>query len=105
MIASNKGIKNVDYRLYTANSKYFYGEDKDIKYDPYKETDHKKALNYFNDIFNTNISMSEINSKKWEDKLNYDMKMADDAFVGGTPTMFFDGEIDKKRDKYEKFIK
>ncbi|MEA3315897.1 MAG: thioredoxin domain-containing protein [Campylobacterota bacterium] len=105
MIASSMGIKNVDYKLYNANSKYFYGEDKDRKYDPYKERDHKKALKYFNDIFNTNITMNQINNKKWNDKLKYDIKMAEEAFVGGTPTMFFDGEIDKRRYKYEKYLK
>ncbi|MEA3354382.1 MAG: thioredoxin domain-containing protein [Campylobacterota bacterium] len=105
MIASNMGIKNVDYRLYNANGKYFYGEDKDMKYDPYEERDHKKALDYFNKLFKTNITMAQIKDKKWEDKLKYDQKMAEDAFVGGTPTLFFDGEIDKKRDKYEKYLK
>ncbi|MEA3290373.1 MAG: thioredoxin domain-containing protein [Campylobacterota bacterium] len=105
MIASSMGIENVDYKLYDANAKYFYGEDKDVRYDPYKEKDHKKALDYFNWLFKTNITMKQINDKKWEDKLKYDMKMSDDAFVGGTPTLFFNGEVDKKRDKYEKFLK
>lgn len=105
MIAKEQGIKDIDYKLYTANSKYFYGDEKDMEYEPYEERDPFKALNYFNKTFNTNITMDMINSSKYEDKLKYDLKMADEAFVNGTPTIFFDGNIDKSRTKYEKFLK
>lgn len=105
MIASSMGIKDVDYKLYTANSKYFYGDKKDKRYDPYREKDNKKALKYFNDVFKTNITMKQINDKKWNDKMQYEMKMSEDAFVAGTPTMFFDGEIDRSRYKYTKYLK
>lgn len=105
MIAIQMGIKNVDYKLYELNTKYFYGEDKDRVFDPYKEKDHQKALNFFNKHFKTNITMKQINDPKWDKKLKYDEQMAEDAFVQGTPTIFFDGEVDKSRSKYEKYLK
>lgn len=105
MIAKEMGVKDIDHKLYKLNTKYFYGEEKDRVYDPYRETDQKKALDYFNKHFKTKITMKQINEKKWEDKLNHDMEMSDKAFVNGTPTMFFDGEIDKTRMKYEKYLK
>jgi thiol:disulfide interchange protein DsbC len=105
MIARDMGIKDVDYKLYDLNTKYFYGEDKNRLYDPYKERDHQKALNYFNKHFKTNITMKQINDPKWIKKLKKDETMAEDAFVQGTPTLFFDGEVDKQRDKFEKYLK
>ncbi len=97
MIAREQGIKNVDYKVYSKN----FGN----MIDAYRETDHQKVLDLFNKEFGTNITMAQINEKKYEEKLKYDMDMADKAFVNGTPTIFFDGEVDKRRDKYEKYLK
>ena len=105
MIAHEMGIKDVEYKLYDLNTKYFYGEEKERAFDPYAEKDQQKALDYFNKHFKTNITMAQINEKKWEDKLQHDMKMSEDAFVNGTPTVFFDGEIDKRRSKFEDYLK
>jgi len=104
-IARDMGIKDVDYKLYTLNEKYFYGEDKDRVYDPYVEKSSQKALNYFNKHFKTDIKMSDINKKRYQEKIKYDEEMAEKAFVNGTPTIFFDGEIDKTRDKFTKYLK
>ncbi|MEA2051098.1 MAG: thioredoxin domain-containing protein [Campylobacterota bacterium] len=97
MIAKELGIKDIDYKVYNTDFSNFY--------DPYREKDNNKALKKFNEIFKTNITMSQINNKKYEDKLNNDLDMAEEAFVNGTPTIFFDGEIDKTRTKYEKYLK
>lgn len=97
MILTSKGVKNVDYKIYDTDFSGFY--------DAYEETNQHKALRHFNKVFNSNITMDEINSAKWENKLKYDLKMAEKAFVNGTPTVFFDGEIDKSREKYEKYLK
>lgn len=105
MIAKENGIKDIDYKLYTLNGKYFYGEEKDRVFDPYKEKDEQKALDFFNKHFNTNITLAQTKEQKWEDKLKHDLDMADKAFVNGTPTMFFDGEIDKKRTAFEQYLK
>jgi len=97
MIAKEQGIKNIDYKVYEAN----FGN----MIDAYRETDSQKVLDLFNKEFNTNITMAQINDKKYEDKLQHDIKMADKAFVNGTPTMFFDGEVDRTRDKFEEYLK
>ena len=97
MIATKMGIKNVDYKVYTTNFSNFY--------DGYAEQDNQKALNHFNKVFKTNITMSQINDKNLNKKLEDDIKMSEEAFVSGTPTLFLDGEIDKTRMKYEKYLK
>ncbi|PIF04038.1 MAG: disulfide bond formation protein DsbA [Arcobacter sp.] len=97
MIVGEMGIKDVDYKVYTSNFGNFY--------DAYKETDNQKALEHFNKVFKTNITMKQINDPLLNQKLQYDMDMADKAFVNGTPTLFFDGEIDKTRMKYEQYLK
>ena len=98
MIAKEQGIKDVDYRVYNTNFPEKY------KFDAYGDKNNQKILNFFNKEFGTNITMKQINSKKYNDKIKYDLKMAGDAFVNGTPTLFFDGQIDKTRTKYEKFL-
>jgi len=34
-----------------------------------------------------------------------DQNMAEDAFAQGTPTLYLDGQIDKSREKYKKYLK
>lgn len=97
MIATQLGIKDVDYKIYTTNFGNFYHS--------YKEKDNKKALDYFNKTFKTNITMEQINNPKLNERLKHDIQMSDKAFVSGTPTLFLDGEIDRSRMKYEKYLK
>lgn len=97
MIATQMGIKNVEYTLYNTNFSNFY--------DAYEEKDPQVALNHFNKVFKTNISMDQINSHELNAKLQHEMDMSEEAFVSGTPTLFFDGAIDKSRTKYENFLK
>jgi len=97
IIATQMGIKDVDYKVYTTNFSNFY--------DGYAETDNQKALDFFNETFKTNITMEQINDTKLNERLEYDLDMADEAFVNGTPTLFLDGEIDKSRMKYEEYLK
>jgi len=96
-VAENKGLKDMTYRLYTAKfEKHF---------DPYQEKNEQKALDAFNKIFKSNITMGEINNAKIVSDLDMDMKLADAAFVNGTPTLFLNGEIDVTRSEYKKKIK
>ena len=97
MLARKMGIKNVDYKIYTTNFGKFY--------DAYEEKDNQKALTHFNEVFKTEITMEQINNPELETALQYDMDMSDEAFVEGTPTVFFNGEIDKSRTKYEQYLK
>lgn len=96
-IASEQGMKNMKYKLYTANfEKYF---------DPNTMRDNKKALDTFNKLFGTNISMAQVNNPKLDKKLETDIKLANEAYIQGTPTLFLDGEVDLTRVKYKKAIK
>lgn len=97
MIAHKMGIKDIEYKLYNKN----FGNI----YDAYSMADHQVALDHFNKAFGTNITMAQINDPKLEQKLQHEMMMSEKAFVGGTPTLFLDGEIDKSRMKYEEYLK
>jgi len=99
MIAKKQGIKNIDYKVYNTNLSEKY------KFNAYREKNKQKVLDFFNKEFNTKITMKQINNKKYSNKLAYDLKMSEDVFVQGTPTVFFDGNIDKQRVVYEKYLK
>lgn len=96
-VAENKGLKDMTQRLYSANfEKYF---------DPYQEKNEQKALDTFNKIFKTSITMAELNHPKIVADLESDIKLADKAFVNGTPTLFLNGEVDVTRSAYKGKIK
>jgi len=98
MIAKKQGIKNIDYKVYTANFERFF--------DAYGNKDAKKSLDAFNKVLKTNITMTQIRDNSLVDKLQKeDIKLANDAMVNGTPTLFLDGNIDSTRSKYKKYIK
>jgi thiol:disulfide interchange protein DsbC len=97
MIATKMGMKDVDYKIYSTDFSNFY--------DAYAEKDNQIALDSFNKTFKTNITMNQINDESLNKQLEYDIDMSEKAFVNGTPTLFFDGEIDKTRIKYEKYLK
>ena len=97
IIAKKQGVKYVTYKVYTAN----FEED----FDAYEERDNQKVLNIFNKKLNTKITMKQINSQELKRDIQYSSKLSDDAMVQGTPTMFFDGEIDPMRNKYIQYIK
>jgi len=97
MIANEMGLENVDHDIYKANFSQYY--------DAYNETDDTVALMHFNKVFDTEISMEQINNPKLQERLNDGLQMSDDAFVSGTPTLFLDGEIDKTRIQYKKYLK
>ena len=97
LIAQASGIKDVELKLYNAGFDFFF--------DPGKNQDHQKALNSFNTVFKTKITMSEVNNKKYTNRLASDMKLGEEAFINGTPTLFLDGEVDLSRSKYQTLIK
>jgi len=97
ILAKEQGVKDIDYKVYTAQF--------DNDFDPYEERDKEKVLKIFNKKFGTDITMSQINSKRLDEELKRSEKLSDDALIQGTPTIFFDGEIDSMRDKYKKYTK
>ncbi len=97
MIAGEQGIRNIDYKVYTAKFEKFF--------DAYRNKNNQKSLDAFNKVLNTHITMAQINDKELQKMQNADIKLAEDALVNGTPTLFLDGEIDLTRSEYKKYIK
>jgi len=92
-----KNFKNIDYKVYTAKL--------DTYFDPYKNKNQKKSLDALNKVLGTNLTIKEIDSLLLNNKIKDDIKLAEEAFVNGTPTLFLDGEVDNTRDKYKQYIK
>jgi len=87
--AELKGYKDVILKLY------------DINLNP-REKDIHKILKAFNKVMKADIKPSDLKSKAVMQRFKSDGKIIDDLMVGGTPTVFFDGKIDKTRSKYKR---
>ena len=87
--AELKGHKDVVLNLYK------------VKVDA-REKDVNKILIAFNKTMKTNIKPSDLKSAEVLKHFKNDIKTAENLMVNGTPTMFFDGKIDKTKKKYEK---
>jgi len=85
--AELKGYKDTVLKLYT------------VEVDA-RERDVSKILKAFNEKLGTDIKPSDLKSKAVLDHVKHDMQVADDVMVQGTPTMFFDGKVDKSKRKY-----
>ncbi len=66
-----------------------------------KERSNEKILAAFNKVMKSNINMADLISKEVSDQLKSDLKIVSELMVNGTPTMFFDGKIDKTKNKYK----
>jgi len=73
----------------------------DIKLNP-REKSIKKILAAFNKAVGANIKLSDIKTKKVEEQIRFDSKVANDIMVGGTPTIYLDGKMDRTKKKYKK---
>ena len=51
------------------------------------------------------MTPAQINAKKVKDAIKADADAAARMMVSGTPTIYLDGQWDKMRNGYEKFIK
>ena len=83
-----KGRKNVVLNLYK------------VKINP-KEKSVEKILAAFNKVMNSNIRMADLNSKEVRKHIKSDLEIADALMVKGTPTIFFNGKVDKTKIKYK----
>ncbi len=72
-----------------------------VKLNP-KERDVKKILKAFNKALGTDIKPADIQSPAVEAQYKKDLELADLIMVQGTPTMYFDGKVDKSKKKYKK---
>ncbi len=66
-----------------------------------REKDIKKILAAFNKTMKTNVKPSDITTKEVMKQYKSDQAIASNVMVQGTPTMFFDGKIDKTKRKYK----
>ncbi len=83
-----KGAKDVVLNLYK------------VKVDA-KEKSIEKILKAFNEVMKSNIKESDIMTFSVSEHLKRDLEIADEVMVQGTPTMFFDGKIDKTKNKFK----
>ncbi len=91
-VAKQKGIKDIVLKAYLADwDEYFKPNEKDAK----------KILEAFNKEFKTSITLKEINNDEVKKQLFEDMNMGEEVMVGGTPTIFVNGEQDKSKLKYK----
>ncbi|MCK9473411.1 thioredoxin domain-containing protein [Sulfurimonas sp.] len=83
-----QGRKNVVLDLYK------------VKVDP-NEKSNEKILLEFNKVMNSNIKPFELFSKEVIAHFKNDLEVASMLMVNGTPTIFFDGKLDKTKMKYK----
>ncbi len=67
-----------------------------------RERDVKKILAAFNKAEGTNITPKDLKSEAVTKQMKADLNIATVMMVNGTPTLYFDGKIDKSRKKYLK---
>ena len=87
--AEMEGVKDVMLKIYN------------IKINP-RERDEKKILKAFNKAVGTHLTLEQINTKAVIDHVNHDLEVANELMVGGTPTVYLDGHIDKTKKGYKK---
>lgn len=88
LAAKLQGVKDVVLKLYN------------IKVNP-RERDIKKILVAFNKAEGTHITKKDLKSKAVLKELKYDLNVANDIMVGGTPTVYLDGVNDRTKNKYK----
>jgi thiol-disulfide isomerase/thioredoxin len=71
-----------------------------VKVDP-REKSVKKILAAFNKVMNSNIKTYDLQSKEVREHVKADLEIADALMVNGTPTVFFNGKLDKTKTKYK----
>ena len=83
---------------------------KDIFEDMYKleinirETNEDKILEKIKKQFNYTLTKEQLNTPEVKKVLKADEDIAAKLMIQGTPTVYFDGEFDKMRDGYEKYL-
>jgi len=87
--AELKGYKNVVEKLYKVRINS-------------QEHDVKKILKAFNKVEGTDLKPEDLETPAVEEKIKSDMELANTLMVNGTPTLYFDGEVDKTKKKYLK---
>jgi len=87
--AELKGYKDVVLKLYN------------VKINS-KERDVEKILKAFNETMGTDIKAKDLKSKAVLEHFENDLDVAESLMVGGTPTLFLDGKLDRTKKRYKK---
>lgn len=66
-----------------------------------RETDETKILKAFNKATNTNITLKDLHSPMVEAQVKHDNDVIQALMVSGTPTVYFDGEKDARKERYK----
>jgi predicted DsbA family dithiol-disulfide isomerase len=91
-VAQNEGKEDVVEKIYA------------LKINP-RETNVTKILEAVKSQTGYVVTEKQIDAKEVKDALAIDEEKAGKMMVSGTPTIYLDGEWDKMRDGYKKFIK
>jgi thiol-disulfide isomerase/thioredoxin len=97
MLAHKDGKKDVELKVYKEDFE-------DCVNYKLRKVDMNKLLLKFNKLFDTKYTQKDMDNKELNKELASEISMAEKVYVRGTPTVFFDGEYDNTRYKYEKFI-
>ena len=87
--AELQGVKDVVLKLYNVKVN---AHEKDIR----------KILAAFNKAEGTHITTKDIQSREVLKQVNFDLDVANDVMVAGTPTIYVDGVNDRTKKKYKK---
>jgi protein-disulfide isomerase len=96
IVAHNMGLKDIVYKTYKADFDPYFSE---------RERDEKKILDGFNKVLDTKITLEQINSKDVLEHYEADKEAAEYLMVAGTPTIYLNGKLDKKKRDYLEVVK
>jgi len=92
LAAKKEGLKNVDKRVY----------EEAFDFD---KKDDQLALNAFNKVMGTKLTLEDINKKDILQRIEDDMKIVNALGLNGTPRLFTNGKLDSHRTMYKKLLK
>jgi len=71
----------------------------------FKDNSEASVLKEFNRIFKTHLTKKDINTKDILDRINGDIRIANNLMINGTPTLYVNGKKDSTRSLYKKLAK
>ena len=71
----------------------------------FKDNSEASVLKEFNRIFKTHLTKEQINTKDILDRVNGDIRVANNLMIRGTPTLYVNGKKDPTRSLYKKLAK
>ncbi len=71
----------------------------------FKDNSEASVLKEFNRIFKTHLTKKDINAKDIVERVNGDIRVANNLMISGTPTLYVNGKKDPSRSLYKKLAK